>query len=185
MNFKITANQPLSTLVRNNNLLSWKDIVCHIQNLPYGRNANRYDLSLVIKEQKGSCSSKHAFLAELARENNIQNISLILGIYKMNSENTNIGKTLENSGLHYIPEAHCYLKINQQRHDITTTNASFEKLKDVILTEKTIQPKQVSEFKVNYHKQFIKDWIIKENIPVSFEEVWKFREQCIAFLSKN
>ncbi len=185
MNFKIAAAKPLSILVRKSNILFWEDIVTHIQHLPYGRNANRYDLSLAFKEQKGTCSSKHAFLAELANENNIDSIQLVLGMYQMNSENTNIGNTIANSGLDYIPEAHCYLKIDQKRLDITSSNSSFEKIQNVLLKEIEIRPKDVAEYKVAYHKKFLKKWLHTENIPLTFDDVWNIREQCIAFLSKK
>jgi len=56
--------------------------------LPYGRTANRTDLSLVISEQKGTCSSKHALLKEVADLNGIKGIDLIIGIYKMSEANT-------------------------------------------------------------------------------------------------
>lgn len=185
MNFKITAEKPLSNLVRSQGFLYWESLVEFVQQLPYGRNSNRYDLSLVIKEQKGSCSSKHAFLAAIAEENAVSQIQLILGMYEMNSQNTKIGDSLENTGLTYIPEAHCYLKIGGKRVDITSANASFSKIEDVILSERSIQPNQVSEFKVDYHQQFIKKWIVHNHIQLTFEEVWGICERCIAYLSGN
>ena len=46
--------------------------------------------------------------------NNIPNIKLILGMYKMRTTNTpKIGTTLSEHQLDYMPEAHCYLKINE------------------------------------------------------------------------
>ena len=185
MNFKISSTKPLSTLCRDNGFLFWEDLVNHVQNLPYGRNSKRDDFSLVIKEKKGSCSSKHAFLAAVAKENNQTNIQLILAMYKMNSQNTNIGNSLENSGLTYIPEAHCYLKINDLRQDITSANSSLEKLKKDILSEEVITPEQVINFKIKYHQDFIKKWIVKENISLSFDKVWSLREKCIQYLSEN
>ncbi|WP_075344156.1 hypothetical protein [Tenacibaculum agarivorans] len=185
MNFKIQANKPLSLLVNDNGLFFWKDVVNHVKKLPYGRNSNRYDLGLVIQEEKGSCSSKHAFLAEIAKENSITSIELILGIYKMNSDNTAIGDTLINAGVAYIPEAHCYLKINGTRLDITSENTAFDTIKKDILLEKVIVPNQVSEFKVIFHKQFIKDWIKKEKSNMSFADIWTLREKCITYLSQN
>ncbi|TCI85597.1 hypothetical protein EYW44_16580 [Tenacibaculum sp. M341] len=160
-------------------------LVSHVKNLPYGRNENREDLSLVIKEGKGSCSSKHAFLCEVARENAIDNIQLVLGVYKMTSANTNILHTEENFGLPYIPEAHCYLKINAERVDVTSETASFFNLKDAILYEEIILPSQVAAYKVDFHKKFIKNWVKEERITKTFEEVWSAREACIRYLSES
>ncbi len=147
MNFNITALLPLSKLVISKGIQDWISLVSYVKNLPYGRNGSREDLSLVIKEGKGSCSSKHAFLCEIARENAIDNVQLVLGVYKMTSKNTNILNIEENYDLTYIPEAHCYLKINNERVDITWETASFNNLKDAILYEEIILPSQVAVYK--------------------------------------
>ena len=48
-----------------------------------------------MKENKGTCSSKHAFLKKVADWNNIKNVKLILGMYQMNELNTQkIGNTI-------------------------------------------------------------------------------------------
>lgn len=185
MDFSIDAIQPLSILVKELGISSWNALIVYVQKLPYGRNKSRKDLSLVLKEQKGTCSSKHAFLKAIAIENKIDEIELVLGMYKMSANNTAIGNTLENTGLLYIPEAHCYLKIGEERVDITSENASFVKIKNALLFEKYIQPEIVTKEKVLLHQQYIKDWIQKEAVPKSFEEVWSIREKCIAYLSKQ
>lgn len=101
----------------------------YIHSLPYGRNANRHDFSLVLKEKKGTCSSKHALLREVAALNDVPNVRLIIGMYKMSEHNTpNIGDGLSKSGLDYIPEAHCYLMIDKKRVDLTTNNSEFLKI---------------------------------------------------------
>lgn len=156
-----------------------------VRHIPYGRNSNRTDFSLVISENIGTCSSKHAFLKDYADKNNIPNIDLIIGIYKMNEQNTQIGTTLSENNIDYIPEAHCYLKINGEVVDVTNPGSDFNKIKNDILVEITIEPNQVSDFKVNYHKAFIQNWIIENRINYSFEEIWAIREQCIENLSKT
>ncbi len=181
--FSITSSEPLSALSQSYNLLTWQEVVKFVKSLPYGRNSNRSDFSLVLKEGKGSCSSKHAFLKALALENNEKDIELVLAIYKMNAYNTNIGTTISEYKLDYIPEAHCYLKILGERVDITTENSSFNKIEEAILTELTILPNQVSEYKVKFHKEFIEQWIEDEQINFSFEKIWEIREACISYLS--
>jgi hypothetical protein len=182
--YTLNSNDELTLLLKDNRISSWNELTKFIELLPYGRNKNRYDTDLVIKELKGTCSSKHALLKEVANLNTIPNIKLILGMYKMNSNNTpNIGDVLEKNHLDFIPEAHCYLKINGERMDYTSSNSDFKRLKNDILIEKEIEPNQVANFKVDYHKSFIKTWINEHKIPFSFEEVWNFREQCIENLS--
>jgi hypothetical protein len=50
--------------------------------LPHGRNSNREDPLIVLREKQGTCSTKHALLRRLAIEQG-WNLSLVLGIYKM------------------------------------------------------------------------------------------------------
>jgi hypothetical protein len=164
--------------------MEFKELIDKIKNLPYGRNANRYDFSLVISENKGTCSSKHAFLKDFADKNEIENVKLYIGIFKMSEANTpKLGDLLLRNNIEYIPEAHCYLKINQIPVDATTSDSFYDKIKQDIMEEIEIIPNQVSDFKVEYHKAFLKKWIKETNQNNTFEEIWKIREQCIEKLS--
>lgn len=185
LDFPIIENKPLSIEVRKQGLTNWKNLVTYIQKLPYGRNKNRKDLFLVLKEKKGSCSSKHAFLKAIADEHEIESVKLVLAMYRMDATNTNIGETLKDADVSYIPEAHCYLKIAGERIDVTSTEASFKKIEKALLTEELITPDQVAIFKVNYHQEYLKNWIKMEQINSSFEEIWELREHCIQYLSRN
>ena len=101
----------------------------------------------------------------------------------MNGFNTKIGSVLNEYNLEYIPEAHCYLKIDGTVVDVTSKESNFEKLKNDILEETEIESYQVSEFKIQYHKNYIKKWIIDHQINYTFDEIWNIREQCIKQLS--
>lgn len=158
----------------------------YVQKLPYGRNADRSRPELVLLEGKGTCSSKHAFLKKIADENNHSEVKLILAIFKMNAQNTpGIGDALNDSALDFMPEAHCYLKFDNQRLDFTNPESDFLKIADDILLEKEIQPSDVNEFKVTFHQQFLKKWIFENEIDYSFNEIWALRERCISNLSNN
>jgi hypothetical protein len=161
------------------------ELIDKVKNIPYGRNANRHDFTLILSENKGTCSSKHAFLKDFADKNEIENVKLYIGIFKMNEVNTpKLGDLLSKNNINYIPEAHCYLKINQVPVDATTSDSFYDKIKHDILEEIEIIPNQVSDFKVAYHKAFLKKWIEETNQNNTFEEIWKIREQCISNLSE-
>jgi hypothetical protein len=165
--------------------MHFEELINKVKNIPYGRNANRYDFTLVLSENKGTCSSKHAFLKDFADKNEIKNVKLYIGIFKMNEVNTpKLGDLLSKNNINYIPEAHCYLKINQIPVDATTSDSFYDKIKHDILEEIEIIPNQVSDFKVAYHKAFLKKWIEETNQNNTFEEIWKIREQCISKLSE-
>ncbi len=155
-----------------------------VKHIPYGRNSNRFDFSLVLSENKGTCSSKHAFLKDFAAKNNIGKVKLFIGIFKMNEHNTpKIFPVLKEHQMDYIPEAHCYLKIANEVVDVTSTESFFETIKNDILEEHEIEPFQVADYKVAYHQDFLKNWINETHQILSFEEIWNIRELCIAQLS--
>lgn len=184
--YHLTSNDTLTQTLTEKGIFTWESLTHFIKMLPYGRNSNRNDLTLVLKENRGTCSSKHAFLKKIADLNNIPNVKLILGIYKMNNSNTpKIGNALEETDLDYIPEAHCYLKIDGFNKDFTLPNAQFERIANDILFEEEIMPHQVAKYKVSFHKEYIKKWIVDNDISLEFDTVWNLREQCIQNLSKK
>src|SRR5262245_37335349 len=66
--------------------------------LPYGRNSDREDFRLVLIEQRGTCSTKHALLAALALEQQLD-VALTIGIYDMSERNTpGVGRVLAAHG---------------------------------------------------------------------------------------
>lgn len=180
----LSSSDILTQQLKNSGIYSWEELLIYVKNIPYGRNANREDLTLVLKENKGTCSSKHAFLKEVANLNKIPNIKLIIGIYKMNESNTKIGTILSDNNIDFIPEAHCYLKIDEVRIDCTTPKSDFTKIEKDILEEIEIEPFQVGKFKVEYHQDFIKKWLSNSDIKITFDQLWTIREQCIDFLSR-
>ncbi|MEP1305976.1 MAG: hypothetical protein ABJK11_16035 [Balneola sp.] len=185
MNYTLASKDELTKLVKSNGINSWNELTEFVKGLPYGRNQNRFDLGLVLTERKGSCSSKHALLKKIADFNNIPNVKLFLGIYKMNQSNTpKIGNELEKYSIEFIPEAHCYLEINETRLDFTADQSEFEKIQNEIIEEKEIETGQVAEFKVEYHKNHIKKWLIETNSEFSFDQFWNVREKCIENLTE-
>jgi len=174
------GKDPLSKCAKDNGIATWNELTQFISNLPYGRNANRHDLQLLFSEKKGTCSSKHALLKSIADANDIPNVELILGIYNMNECNTpKIGSALRDTGLTSIPEAHCYLRVNNQRIDYTSSHADIRNLESDIIEEVTIAPKQVNTYKVEYHKAYLRTWICDNNMTLTFDLVWDIREKCI------
>ncbi|PWK19759.1 hypothetical protein [Xanthomarina spongicola] len=183
--FVINSKEELSQKLIECGVNSFDEALTYIKKLPYGRNTNRSDYRLVLKEQKGTCSTKHAFLAEIARQNNITNVKLFLGIYNMCEENTQgVGSVLKKWQLTYLPEAHCYLKINNIITDITSNTISSKTFEESILIEEEITPNQIGSYKEKQHQFYLRQWIIKESINYTFESIWKIREACIKSLSQ-
>ena len=64
-------------------VFTYREAGRYLYQLLYGRNTDRSDFRLVLPEGRGTCSTKHALLAELASEQHLS-VALTLGIYEMN-----------------------------------------------------------------------------------------------------
>jgi hypothetical protein len=154
-----------------------------INQLPYGRNADRANFRLVLSEHRGTCSTKHALLAALAIEQRLP-IHLTLGIYEMSERNTpGVGAVLTRHGLDFVPEAHCYLIHNGARIDVTRGAVNPTESIARFLHEETISPEQIGEYKVAMHQASMREWVAREMPNREWEQLWKIREECIAALS--
>lgn len=180
---KLTTTQPLSSLLQKQGISTWQRLMHFLPSLPYGRNSNRSDLSLILTEGKGTCSSKHAFAKAVAIENGFTEVKLVLCLYKMNADNTrNIGPVLKEHGLEYIPEAHCYLMVNGIRQDLTKPTSSFARIENDLLHEEFILPDQVAAYKIEMHQEYLRKWVNSQPNR-TFQEIWNAREACISALS--
>jgi len=86
--YTLSSKDKLTELAKSNGINTWNELTEFIKNLPYGRNKNRTEFGLVLSEKRGTCSSKHAVLKSIADLNNIPNIDLVVGIYRMTQMNT-------------------------------------------------------------------------------------------------
>ncbi|HVN29836.1 MAG TPA: hypothetical protein VMT64_15175 [Candidatus Binataceae bacterium] len=162
----------------------YRDAARFVNQLPYGRNADRADFRLVIPEHRGTCSTKHALLAALAIEQHLP-VHLTLGIYEMSERNTpGVGAVLDSHSLKFVPEAHCYLMYDAKRIDVTRSAASPTEAIARFLHEETITPPQIGEYKVGMHQRFMREWVARTMPQRSWEQVWKIREECIAALTE-
>lgn len=183
--FEIKENGKISKEFISKNILSFSKAAEFITHLPYGRNADKNNLLTVFTDGCGTCGTKHALLKALAEENDFKDLQLILGMVKMNAENTpEVRSTLEKNKLDYIPEAHNYLKY--KNHILDHTKPNFRSTKDPtnILKEIEIMPNQISDFKVDYHKKYLQNWLNNNShIQLTLNELWIIREQCIKDLA--
>ncbi len=185
--FEIISKGQISKEFIDRNILTFKQASTFVRQLAYGRNADKNNLASVFNDRCGTCSTKHALLKRLADENNFEKVKLIVGLFKMNKKNTpEISATLQKSQLEYIPEAHCYLKFEDQILDLTKINSKPTDFLDDLIEEIEISPEQITDYKVNYHKNYLVTWLDKnKQINLSLKDIWKIREQCIQDLADN
>lgn len=185
--FDIKSMGQISKEFTDRNIVTFKQASLFIKQLAYGRNADKNNLATVFTDNCGTCSTKHALLKRLADENEFEKVKLIVGLFKMNKKNTpQVSSTLQKYNLEYIPEAHCYLKFEDKIIDLTKLNSKPTDFLDELIEEIEIIPEQITDFKVNYHKNYLASWLDKnKQINLSLNELWKIREECIQKLSDN
>lgn len=184
-NFCLTMTQGVTEAFLALGLLEFHSAINYIWHLPYGRNSNRADFKLVLAENRGTCSTKHALLAQLALEQGVS-VHLMLGIFEMNGENTpSVGSVLKKYGLACLPEAHCYLSSEEgARVDLTLSSNVNAQPATSFVYEERIRPDQIGEYKVGVHKSYLRKWMRYCSLDerLNFDEVWKIRESCITAL---
>ncbi len=185
--FDIQSQGQISKEFIDRNILTFHQASIFAKHLAYGRNADKNNLVSVFTDNCGTCSTKHALLKKLADENGYDKVKLIVGLFKMNKNNTpEISETLRKNQLEYIPEAHCYLKFEGRIIDLTKINSKPKDFLDDLIEEIEISPEQITDYKVNYHKNYLLTWLDKnEQISYSLDDIWKIREQCIQDLADN
>ncbi|MHB8771536.1 MAG: transglutaminase domain-containing protein [Syntrophales bacterium] len=118
----ITDAGPVSQAFLALGITTLREACRSVRALPYGHNSNRDDLLILFKEKMGTCTTKHAVIATLARELGLP-IRKHVGIYAMTEELvTGTGKLLAEFDLPYIPMLHCFLVYEQFRVDLTEGN---------------------------------------------------------------
>jgi len=169
----------ISSLFKAKNLMSYHQACDYVWHLPYGRTSDPYNFESVLTEGKGTCSSKHALLKLLADEIGLD-IELVMGIYPMKENNTpGVGVILEKSKFEYVPEAHCYLRYEGSRVDLTRFGAEAAEEINEFFTEVQLQPKELATVKAKIHRQFL----VEKYGEGEFDLIWQVREACIAALS--
>ena len=181
-NFSIESKGEVSDYFLDLGIYDFHKACKYVSNLSYKRNLDKNDILCVLKEQAGTCSTKHAILKKLALENSYMDVKLILGIFKMDKIYApKIEQTLSQHNLDYIPEAHNYLKINDEYLDFTRENSKYSDFQFNLLEEHEIEYNQINNFKIDLHKNYLKNWIL--DYPNLTEDmIWKIREQCISDL---
>ncbi len=186
LNFYIKNQGIISNRFLDLGLNDFNSAAKYIQLLPYQRNSAKENVLCVFNDLGGTCSTKHSLLKNLAIENDFLELKLMLGIFMMNSKNTSkISPVLKKYGLTEMPEAHNYLKYKNEIFDFTRKNSSPENFINDLVEEIEIQPSQITDLKIEYHRNFLKNYLIENpSIPYDLEELWKIREECILALQQ-
>ncbi len=175
---------PLSNILFSKGIVTLPALFDWVKVLPYGRNSDRSDHTLILKENRGTCSTKHAFVKAVAQENEWEEIALCMGFFRMNVINTpSVAAILQQHSLTEIPEAHTYLRVNDEYADLTGANSRITE--NDISEEMEIEPEDIGLLKEVLHKGYLAQWKEEENIANTIDQLWQIREECIKVFGKK
>jgi hypothetical protein len=156
-----------------------------VHELPYGYNSTRNDILILFKENKGTCSTKHAVIATLAEELNIP-IYKYTGIYKMNEDIVSgTNSILEKYNMPYLPMIHCFLVYESYTVDLTEGNNNGKKhsIEDFLYSEKVIPDISEKDEYLIYRKYLMENILLRNEMhSIELTRVLNARQEGLKLL---
>ncbi len=182
--FAFTCPGKFTQLFVNQGITDFYTAWAYLEELPYRRMSNPRDLSAVFTLQGGTFTARHALLAQVAQEQAVTDLSLVLCVYDFNRDCPIIGDVLRQYALPVLPEICGCLKYRQQLYSLEERSRSLRR--DVI-SEIEIAPAQIGNFKRRYHRNYLENWLSLERIDRkwSVEQVWRIREECLRAVEQH
>jgi len=164
---------------------SFHEACRYVHELPYGYNSDREDRMILFRENRGSCTTKHGVIAELAAELELPVVKAV-GIYPLDEEIvTGADRILSKYSLPYLPMVHCFLESGDHRVDLTegNDNGKNRPLDHFFYTEK------VKPFISGRDEYLIYRGVLKEDIlnreemkGIDLRRILYAREEALALL---
>ncbi len=166
---------------------SFRDACSYVHNKDYGYNTNYDDKMIFFKENKGTCTTKHAVIAGLAEELSIP-IFKYVGVFKFTEEISNgVDEILEKYNVPYIPMVHCFLIYKDYKFDLTEGNNNGKKktINDFIYVKK-VDPFISRKNEYLLFKKVLEEIILPSNEMKGINErsILKAREESIKLLKR-
>lgn len=175
-------NGPLSTECVDRGIISFQSLIEWVEQLPYKRNTVRGDYAAVLTEECGTCSTKNALAKAVALENGWHQVKLFVGIYQLSCDtNPPIAQILKSNKLDALPEAHTFLRINDEVKDLTGIISGNESWQKSIGETVEIEPAQIGDFKQNWYQKVLVQFAHSNNRSIA--EINEIREACVHALS--
>jgi hypothetical protein len=160
----------------------------HVQRMPYGYNSDRADLMILFKEEKGTCTTKHAVIATLAQELALS-IDKRIGIYGMTEALvTGAGVILEKYHLPYVPMLHCFLAHGEVWVDLTEGNRNGKNgpIDEFLFTERVVPNISEKQEYLIYRKALTETLFKRSELEgVELRTILQAREEGLRLLKAN
>lgn len=178
----------ISSQFRALGILSFQAACAYVQQLPYGYNSDRDDPMNLFKENKGTCTTKHAAIAALAAELNLD-VTKQVGIYAMTEAIVaHTDDILARFNLPYLPMLHCFLVHANHRVDLTEGNRNGKKcgISDFLFTAPVAPHINAKEEYLLYRKALTQTILKRDEMrDVQIKQVLQAREEGLALLKHN
>ena len=158
----ITEAGPVSKEFLGLGIRSFHDACRYVHELPYGYNSDRDDLMILFKEKMGTCTTKHAVIATLAREMEMP-IQKNVGIYAMTEEIvTGTNDLLAQFNVPCIPMLHCFLVYEKFFVDLTegNRNGKNRSIEDFLFVQK-VDPNISAKDEYMIYRKALSEVILK------------------------
>jgi hypothetical protein len=176
---------PMAAAFQARGVQSFRAACAYVQRLPYGYNSDRDDPMILFKEQKGTCTTKHAVIAALASELGLP-VAKHIGIYAMTEALvTGTQALLDTFSLPYVPMIHCFLACGSDRVDLTAGNRDGKnRTIDAFLHTEAVAPHiSAKEEYLRYRRAMENLLATRDELrAVKLKTVLKAREMGIALL---
>jgi hypothetical protein len=160
----------------------------YVHELPYGYNSDRDDLMILFKENKGSCTTKHAVIATLAAEMEIA-INKHIGVYAMTEALvTGTQKILDRYKLPYLAMVHCFLVFEGHRVDLSEGNQNGKNgpIDDFLFMEQVTANISGKEEYLLYRRALNEHILaLPEFHSINIKTILKAREEGLSLLRTN
>ncbi|MCK4480016.1 MAG: hypothetical protein KAV01_05780 [Candidatus Lokiarchaeota archaeon] len=167
---------------------SFREACEYVHNFEYGYNTDYDDKMVLFKENKGTCTTKHAIISGLAEELNIP-LYKHIGVYKFTEEISN-GKNeiLKKYNLPYVPMVHCFLTYKDYRFDLTEGNCNGKNTTiEEFIHEEKVNPFISRKDEYLLFKKILKEKVLplKEMEGIAERSILKARQESIILLKEN
>jgi hypothetical protein len=179
---------PISQVFLELGITTFHEACRQVHQMPYGYNSDRDDLMILFKEQKGTCTTKHAVIATLARELDLPIVKRV-GIYAMTEALVTGAKAiLESYRLPYVPMIHCFLAHDAVWVDLTEGNRNGKNgpIEEFLFTEQVVPNVSGKEEYLIYRKALGETILKKKELEgVELRQILQAREEGLKLLKAN
>lgn len=183
-NFKLVVESAISQILKSKNATDFYSAIRYIKQLPDAKECASHDL-LQTAQEGGSCCSKTALLAALAKENFITDMKLVLCTFTESYEGNSLIKCLlERYKLPALPSTACFLKYQDEFYSpFSATQIKISSIQSDI----EITPMQIGNFTRRYCHHFIKHWLVIEKLHHSWsvEKIRQIKRECCQILENQ